>query len=42
MNNKHEHDLEVLWDGFDGWVLVRCKDIGCDYMKHLFEGKEIK
>jgi len=39
---KHEHDLEVLWDGFDGWTLVRCKDPECDYQEHLFEGREIK
>ena len=29
------HDLEVLWDGFDGRKRVRCKDYDCEY-----EGEE--
>jgi len=40
MKNEHKHDLQVLWDGFDGWVLVKCKE--CDYMEYLFKEMEIK
>ena len=29
--DKHEHDLVVLWDGFDNVRLVMCNDYDCDY-----------
>jgi len=38
---EHKHNLKVLWDGFDGWTLVKCTDYDCDYMEHLYNGKEI-
>ena len=39
--SKHDHNLRVLWDGFDGWILVKCTDHDCDYMEYLFNGKEV-
>ncbi len=33
----HKHDLEILWDGFDGWIRVRCKDFDCDFEGEIFD-----